>query len=573
PGTITFQQSGGTGQSSCAALCTIPATNSGPTCPGRTVNLFTPGFAGATYLWTGPRCFTSTDQNPTNVVVPTLPGTYQYFVTATDAAGNSCSGYTEVTVLAGVSLGRDSVVNSCTGGTADLTNVYNTSGLTAVWTFNTATVGNPAAVTDAGIYQLIATNVNGCSDTALVTVSFAPQQFANDTTIAVCSGTDANLTTVFNTTGYTTSFEFGNTPVPNPAAVNVPGDYNLIVSSAGGCVDTVQITVNFNTVTATAATSNATCTQDGTITVTPGTGGTAPFEYSISTNPGVFQTATVFNAPQGNYTITARDISGCTGTTSATVGFTDDLTLAPIDDETICGSNTVTLTAVSNATTLTWSPATGLSTTTGSTTVASPATATMYTVTAVLGSCTKTEDVTVNLEAGITVNAGSDFSLASGSNATMAATASGNIDTYLWSPSTGLSATNVLNPIVTATGTGGVQTYTLTVTSDEGCVASDQVDVTVIASCLRVRNAFTPNGDGNNDVWRIYDDNSCLKSATVQVFNRYGNKVFESKDYRNTWDGTYKGKPVPDATYYAVIEFFMANGTRQFVRTDLTIVR
>lgn len=572
PGTITFQQSGGTGQSSCAALCTIPATNSGPACPGRTVNLFTPGFSGATYLWTGPRCFTSTDQNPTNVVVPTIPGTYQYFVTATDAAGNSCSGFTEVVVLPRVSLGRDSVVNSCTGGTADLTTLYNTAGLTTAWTFNTTAVANPAAVTDAGIYQLIATNTDGCSDTALVTVSFAPQQFASDTTIAVCSGTDANLTTVFNTTGYSTVYEYGNTAVPDPTAVNVAGDYNLIVTSAGGCVDTVMITVNFNTVTATAVGANATCAEDGSITVTPGTG-TAPFEYSISTNPGVFQSATVFTAPQGDYVITARDANGCTGTANVSVGFTDDLTLDPIDDEVICGENSVTLTAVSNATTLTWSPATGLSTNTGSTTVASPDETTTYTVTGVLGSCTKTEEVTVNLEAGITVNAGPDFTLSSGTTALMAATASGNIATYLWSPSTGLSATNVLNPVVTAGNNSGVQTYTLTVTSAEGCVASDQVDVTIIASCLRVRNAFTPNGDGNNDVWRVYDDNSCLKSATVQVFNRYGNKVFESKDYRNTWDGTFKGKPVPDATYYAVIEFFMADGTRRFVRTDLTILR
>ncbi|RYY13466.1 MAG: gliding motility-associated C-terminal domain-containing protein, partial [Chitinophagaceae bacterium] len=311
---------------------------------------------------------------------------------------------------------------------------------------------------------------------------------------------------------------------------------------------------------------------DGIITLTPGTG-TAPLEYSISTNPGVFVGGTLFDAPEGNYTITVRDANGCTGTVDVVVGFTDDLTLDPIDDAVICGDNSVTLTAVSNAPSLTWSPATGLSTTTGSTTIASPDETTLYTVTATLGSCTKTEDVTVSLEAGITVNAGADFTLASGTTALMAATASGNIATYLWSPATGLSATNVLNPVVTAGNNSGVQTYTLTVTSAEGCVVSDQVDITIIASCLKVRNAFTPNGDGNNDVWRIYDDNSCLKSATVQVFNRYGNKVYESKDYRNTWDGTYKGKPVPDATYYAVIEFFMADGTRRFVRTDLTIIR
>ncbi len=572
PGSITFQQSGGTGQSSCAALCTIPASNSGPACPGRTVNLSTPGFAGATYLWTGPRCFTSTDQNPQNVVVPTIPGVYQYFVTASDAMGNSCSGYTEVTVLGGVKLGRDTTVNTCTGGTFDLTTVYNTTGLTTAWAFNSTAVATPGAVADAGIYELIATNADGCSDTALVTLSFAQQQFASDTTINVCSGVNANLTTVFDYTGYSTYYEFGGVAVPDPTAVNTAGDYNVIVSSAGGCTDTVQITVNFTSITATAVGTNATCAQDGSITVTPGTG-TAPFEYSINTNPGVFQGGAVFNAPQGSYTITARDADGCTGTAAVVIGFSDDLTLDEIPDAAFCGSNSVTLTAVSNATTLTWSPATGLSTTSGSTTVASPAENTTYTVTAQLGTCTKTEEVTVRIEDAISVNAGPDINLLSGTSQTINATTTGTVSSILWSPAEGLSATNVLNPVVSPIAFTGTITYTVEVTSPGGCTASDDVEVTITASCLRVRNAFTPNGDGNNDMWRVYDDNSCLKSATVQVFNRYGNKVFESKDYRNSWDGTYKGKPVPDGTYYAVVEFFMNDGTRRFVKTDLTIIR
>ena len=57
------------------------------------------------------------------------------------------------------------------------------------------------------------------------------------------------------------------------------------------------------------------------------------------------------------------------------------------------------------------------------------------------------------------------------------------------------------------------------------------------------------------------------------VFNRYGSKVFESKDYRNTWDGTYNGKSLPDGTYYAIAEFLLINDRKIVMRTDLTILR
>ena len=105
---------------------------------------------------------------------------------------------------------------------------------------------------------------------------------------------------------------------------------------------------------------------------------------------------------------------------------------------------------------------------------------------------------------------------------------------------------------------------------------TDDVTVTVVQSCLNVRNAFTPNGDGVNDTWFVYDQNFCLTNpggAKVTVFNRYGSKVFESKDYANKWDGTYNGKPLPDGTYYAVIEFTLFDGSKQVRRTDVTILR
>jgi gliding motility-associated-like protein len=133
-----------------------------------------------------------------------------------------------------------------------------------------------------------------------------------------------------------------------------------------------------------------------------------------------------------------------------------------------------------------------------------------------------------------------------------------------------LSSTSVPNPTATPLVT---TTYTITATNASGCTASDQITVTVIPYCIRVRNAFTPNNDGLNDKWQVYDQYDCLENVVVTVFNRYGSKVFESKNYRNDWDGTYKNKPVPDGTYYGVIEFRLLDKRVIVKKTDITVIR
>ena len=73
----------------------------------------------------------------------------------------------------------------------------------------------------------------------------------------------------------------------------------------------------------------------------------------------------------------------------------------------------------------------------------------------------------------------------------------------------------------------------------------------------------------------MYDQDYCLAKdgAAVQIFNRYGSKVYDNKTYKNTWDGTLNTKPLPDGTYYAVIVFTLADGSKQKVRSDVSILR
>ncbi|MEO6671234.1 MAG: gliding motility-associated C-terminal domain-containing protein [Ferruginibacter sp.] len=511
PGTVTFNQNGGSGSTSCDILCTLTSANSGPVCACGTVDLTSSLVVGATYQWTGPNCFNQTPesqtQNPTGVQVPCTPGTYIYTVTATTQSGTSCYSSDTVIVIAKPVLGNDTTVYICPTGNLDLTSLYNTTGLTSAWT-----------------------------------------NYAD------------------------------GTPVPNPASVNTAGIYQLVGINATNCPDTVLVTLVVDNVTSTVtATGIGTCTLPGEITVTNPVGVGSIFTYSISTAPGTFQTSNIFVIDPGTYTIITMDSLGCTTTSNpVTVAFNNDLTLAVAGDTTICLGASTTIYATSTAASYAWTPTTGLNDPTSASPIASPTESTTYSVTATLGSCTQTGSVIVNVDKDLVVDAGGPLFLDAGGSSQIQATVTGpniNLSSILWTPAAGLNATNILNPIVTPVITTGTATYDITVTNSAGCTATDQLIVNVLSNCITVRNAFTPNGDGVNDYWKVYDDFSCLSNVTVNVFNRYGSKVFESDNYRNTWDGHYSGKQLPDGTYYAVIEFKLLSGKTRTVKTDVTILR
>lgn len=120
---------------------------------------------------------------------------------------------------------------------------------------------------------------------------------------------------------------------------------------------------------------------------------------------------------------------------------------------------------------------------------------------------------------------------------------------YLWSPTTGINNPNILNPSFSPTTD---TKYTLTVTSAKGCSASAQVDVHVLKKPV-VPNAFTPNNDGINDTWDI-KYLSTYTNATIEVFNRFGVKVYSSNGYTIPWDGKFDGKSLPFGVYYYIID-------------------
>ena len=137
--------------------------------------------------------------------------------------------------------------------------------------------------------------------------------------------------------------------------------------------------------------------------------------------------------------------------------------------------------------------------------------------------------------------------------------------TYQWTPSTGLDHDNILNPIARPNDN---TIYKLVVTNAMGCSVAAQISVTVLKYPV-IPNAFTPNGDGINDAWNIQYLNE-YPNCTVNIFNRYGEKVFSENGYGIAWDGKYHGSDLPQGTYYYIIN---PGSGRKAMSGSVTIIK
>lgn len=330
-------------------------------------------------------------------------------------------------------------------------------------------------------------------------------------------------------------------------------------------IDTVY--VKSSTLAASNVKTDATCINNGTITVTA-TGGTAPYQYSID-GGNSFQSSNVFaSVTPGSYNVVTKDGGSCPISQQVNIGLIGAISVNAGNDTTICRGASFMRTATSaGATSYSWTPVTDVVSSTSINPMFAPQNTTTYVVTARQNNCVAQDAFVVNVVPGASINAGTDAIVIA--NRPYQMQASGSTGNYLWTPSSGLSASNILNPIATPAQT---TTYTLKVTTLDQCTATDNVTITVVPYCVKPMEAFSPNGDGINEYWLITNGN-CLKTAKAQVFNRYGAKVFESNDYRNDWNGTYSGKPLPDGTYYFIITYTLLNDQIVYLRGNVTILR
>ncbi|MES2418633.1 MAG: gliding motility-associated C-terminal domain-containing protein [Bacteroidota bacterium] len=187
-----------------------------------------------------------------------------------------------------------------------------------------------------------------------------------------------------------------------------------------------------------------------------------------------------------------------------------------------------------------------------------------YTFTSVTG-CTNSVIQTIEVLAMPIVNGPLTVYILSGGQKAIPITAIGANLKYKWTPAIGLSSDAVLNPIASPEKDTD---YQLTVSINGLCEVTLKVTVKVLDQ-LSPPNSFSPNGDGVNDVWNITSIDS-YPNVEVLVFDRGGQKVFQSLGYAKPFDGNYQNKPLPVGVYYYIIA--PKNG-RKTMTGSLTIIR
>lgn len=169
-----------------------------------------------------------------------------------------------------------------------------------------------------------------------------------------------------------------------------------------------------------------------------------------------------------------------------------------------------------------------------------------------------------------TVDAGADVNITLGQSTTFNPSISAaNVSTVNWLPDFALSCDNCQQPVASPTLT---TRYTITVTDDAGCVVSDSLLVTVTAPELLIPTAFSPNGDGINDKFRVM--NRDLVKFRLQVYNRWGEKVFETTDFTSGWDGTFRGVEQEMGVYVWTCDYMLQGQTKSTItKGNVTLIR
>ncbi len=179
--------------------------------------------------------------------------------------------------------------------------------------------------------------------------------------------------------------------------------------------------------------------------------------------------------------------------------------------------------------------------------------------------CKDSASQNINVVANPVIQLSNQLYVLEGGILTLNPIVSGNAIKYSWTPATYLSNANSLYPISKPKGN---ISYQFIASTAGGCSDSAIANI-VVLNAPRIPNAFSPNGDGKNDLWDITSLSS-YPGSTVEVFNRYGQAIFISIGYSKPWDGTYKGSPLPEGVYYYIID--PKNGRNKFTG-NVTIIR
>lgn len=517
-----------------------------------------------TWQWT-PVATVESPANDITRVYPIVNTTY----TLQTRWGNNCvatkTHTINVTPLAIANAGPDAFV--CGGGQTS-TQLNASGGISYSWTPTTGlsnpNIRNPIASPTVPTYYVVAVGVAGCpklrTDTVFVNVGSLPVfNTINDTLI--CTIDTLQLTT--NGTGsylWSPNYMMSSTTVASPlVSPDVPTWYYVQLTDAVGCqsVDSVFVDVK-SAVSLNAGADTTICQTDGFTLKTVSDG--LYYQWTPSTWLDFDNIKNPFTRPLSTITYTViSSIGKCSNQDDITIRVVPYPAANAGPDIAVCSGFSAQLNATGGSS-YAWSPATFLNNALIANPVSVNPTANIRYIVTVrdnLGCPKPVKDtVWVNVFRPVIADAGPrDTTVVLGEPLFLNATGA---DNYVWSPSTWLNNPNISNPV--ALPQDDIE-YMVTATTNDGCVGTDRILVHVfkVDPDMYVPTAFTPNGDGNNDVLRPILLG--MKGLNYfRVYNRWGVMMFSTTENGKGWDGRYNGKAQDPATFVWEAEGITYNG-------------
>lgn len=418
--------------------------------------------------------------------------------------------------------------------------------------------------------------VSGCENTASIDV-FVNELPALTTDVApdeICEGESITLTGdgadvyTWDIPGVTNGVAF--TPIGS-------GTINATLTgtnSTTGCENTATVSYTVNPipdVDASATTEDVCLTES---VILSGSGADS-YSWSPSITNGV--PFTPVDIGTTTYTVTGTTLAGCFSTATITITVIDcDPVIANFEfDDNICLGDCITITDISGGPVALWAWDFGAAADPSTSTVQNPELCfntigeftIQLTVTNATGATSSTSNsITVNNNP--TIDASQDTIIEIGQSAPLISNTISS-GSYVWSPDDQIDCMNC--PITVASPEESV-TYTVNFTDENGCNASDTVMVLVnFVQGIGVPTAFTPNGDGNNDV--LFVKGYSIEAMSFSVYNRYGEEIFTSTDQNIGWDGTFKNREQNPGVFTWVLHYTLNDGKYGQQRGNSTLIR
>ena len=434
----------------------------------------------------------------------------------------------------------------------------------------------------AGNYRVLARVIGSlCGGSTTATIAQPPAlSLLSASTAADCSNATGTITltagggspayqySIDNGVSYQVSNQFLNLPI---------GNYNnLKVKDNNGCLQSVSQTVALIDTMNLDLGADSTICFGSSITLLPQTNTlTDKFKWTPATTLNYDTVKNPIATPTDTtkYYLTAK-WGVCQRTDSVTIKVLRKPVPNAGRDTIICNKTTAILfgsaSNLSGTVNYSWAPAGTLSSPLTAVTAANPNSTQQYflTVTDNYGcNFSVTDSVWVFMQDSVRAFAGNDTIAVLNRPHQLFATGGAG---YLWSPTTPLDNPFIQNPQAVLSN----NTYfTVLVTDSIGCTGTDDIFIKVYEGpTYYLPNAFTPNGDGRNDVF--FPTPVGIRSTDYfRVFNRYGQLMYQTKEYMQGWNGTIKGKPAASGTYVWMIKGIDKNGTVIEMKGTVILVR